>query len=123
MMNDRRLEAALGVWGRTDPLHGAGDEAALQRILQHADALPLPVPLPGPATRIAARNHPWWWLGGFSALAASILVLALTGPTIHKAAFPALDDDSAMVVAESNLDDGLVFALLFTPTNDEEYQL
>ena len=118
-MTDRTLDAALGAWARTDPLQGAGDEAALLRILQHADALAIS----GPAAAPKAHHHPWWWLGGLSAVAASIAIVALTGPSIPKISLPPSGNDDPVVVADAGLDDGPVFALLFTPTDDEEYQL
>ncbi len=119
MTTDRNLDAALAAWARTDPLSGAGDEAALQRILQHADTLSLS----GPATAAFPRHRSRHWLGGLSALAASLLVLAVAGPLLYKAVAPVLNDDIPTVLADSDLDDGQVFALLYTPTNDEEYQL
>ena len=39
MTSDKDLDFALGRWAKADPLGGAGDEAALLRILQHADAI------------------------------------------------------------------------------------
>lgn len=129
MMSDRKLEAALSAWGQADPLQGAGDEAALLRILQHADALSLSGPaqsdpaLSGSAMAALSRHRPRRWLGGLAALAASLVMLALAGPSIQQAMAPVFNDEAPMVLADADLDDGMVFALLYTPTNDEEYQL
>lgn len=129
MMADRKLETALSAWGRADPLQGAGDEAALLRILQHADTLALsgpPLPgsvLSGSATAASSSHHPRRWLGSLSALAAALVILALAAPLIQKTMAPVFNDEVPTVLADADLDDGLVFALLYTPTNDEEYQL
>ena len=123
MTNDQdletRLDGALGAWAKADPLTGAGDEAALLRILRHADAIAMDEP---------SRSRPWWWMGGAVAMAASAalaLVLAPgplgTGSGDTGQAVGA--GDGPVMLAQADGDESIAFALLYTPTSEEEYQL
>lgn len=102
-MTDDELDEALGRWGAWQPR----DDAAVARIIAHADGCP------APPVRAAAVRH-WWVLGASAAVAASVLVAVLLGVARPDAPPPAGRPD--MRPADS-------FAMLYTPTPDEEYLL
>jgi hypothetical protein len=118
------LDAALAAWATTEP-EGAGDQAALARILGHAETI---ATQPAPA-RAAPRPGPRWMLGG--ALAASLAIALLFAP--RQGTAPGTDqvvvaqagggDGGAVMLAEADSDTRAAFALLYTPTVEEEYQL
>lgn len=118
-MTDHRLDALLRRWATSDARSDAGVDAALARILRHVDTLSLS----GTTAAATAGRHRWWWFGGLAAVAASVVVVALTGPAPHGPGSALFEGDSAVLLADADLDDGPLFASLFTPTNDEEYQL
>ena len=119
MTSDKDLDFALGRWAKADPLGGAGDEAALLRILQHADAIAMDEP---------SRSRPWWWVGGAVAVAASAAMALLLAPgpigtgNGGKSSAAGVGDGS-VILAQASGDESLAFALLYTPTSEEEYQL
>ena len=115
MTTDRELDAALGAWAKHDP--AAGDNAALLRILQHADAIATPEP---------RTNHRNWWWGGAAAVAASVAMALLFSPALPggRPGAPATGaGDGPVILAQVDADDSAAFALLYTPTSEEEYQL
>lgn len=108
--DDVRLDRALGAWGRADPLGPTGDAAAIARILGHAEAV----------SRTPARQPRRWlpWLaGGGVAAAASVAVALLLAPPAPR---PGAADGAAARMAAADPDAGASFALLYTPTIDEE---
>lgn len=107
---DAALDRALAAWGRADPLDAAGDEAALARILAHADAVSRTSP--------ARRGRLWPWLAGAGAAAASVSLALLLAPRppAEPASVPVQQAAAAPDAAAS-------FALLYTPTIDEELML
>ena len=115
MTSEKDLDAALAQWATRDPLTGAGDEAALLRILQHADAVATDEP----------RRRPLWWIGGVVAVAASVaMALLLTPGSIGTGVGgkpPA--DGGTVMLAQADASESVAFALLYTPTTEEEYQL
>lgn len=119
MDHDASLDRALGTWAR----HDAGDEAALMRILSHADAIAQTKPAPARhAPAEPGQGGPrraFWMLGG--AVAASVAIAALLASPM--AGTGALDAQGLLMLAEADADSGLAFALLYTPTIEEEYQL
>lgn len=125
MDHDASLDRALGTWAR----HDAGDEAALMRILSHADAIAQTKPAPARhAPAEPGQGGPrraFWMLGG--AVAASVAIAALLAPSPRLASpmagTGALDAQGLLMLAEADADSGLAFALLYTPTIEEEYQL
>ncbi len=133
-MTDRpTLDAALAAWATTEPA-GAGDAAALARILCHAQTLATPAAAPaGPDAGHRFRPKPGWMLGG--ALAASFAIAMLLAPRLGTAPGVAPGDGGVVVDGARNLEGGLMmpteadgsqrasFALLYTPTVEEEYQL
>lgn len=112
---DRDLDAALGAWAKETPA-GAGDEAALLRILQHADAI---------ATSEPRASHRKWWVGGGFAVAASVALALLLSPGLPgTGSAPSTGaGDGSVMLAQADADEGAVFSLLYTPTIEEEYQL
>jgi hypothetical protein len=119
---DIALDAALTQWARADFTRLAGDEAALARILSHADAIPHPARAEAPAPRR--------WLPvaiGSGALAASIAVALLLNPMARPPApsgpAPTTTPDQGVQLAIA--DDHAVesFALLYTVTDEEEQVL
>lgn len=119
MTTDRELDSMLGLWAKGDPLTAAGDEAALLRILQHADAI---------ATDEPARRRPLWWIGGTVAVAASAAMALLLAPGflgIGAGGTRPADGvgDGPVMLAQADDDESVAFALLYTPTSEEEYQL
>ncbi len=137
-MSDRpTLDAALAAWATTEP-SGAGDAAALARILHHAETRATPSQTPaGPDAGHRFRPKPGWMLGG--ALAASfalaLLLAPQSGPSPGTTAAAAPDDAGVAVAgahtvergsvttAEADGSENAAFALLYTPTIEEEYQL
>lgn len=116
---ENALDGALGAWAKADPLTGAGDEAALLRILQHADQIAMDQP---------SRSRPWWWMGGAVAMAASAALALLLAPgsigTGAETGRSAGAGDGPVMLAQADDDDeSIAFALLYTPTSEEEYQL
>lgn len=97
-MTDHDLDTALARWA-TAPID---DSAAVARLLAHADALPMAPP--------RRRTAPWWMLGAGGALAASLALGLLLAPA------PAPTGPAAANPADS-------FAMLYTPTPEEEYLL
>ncbi|WP_448586988.1 hypothetical protein [Thermaurantiacus sp.] len=98
-MDDRELDEALSRWAQAP----ATDEAALARLEAHGEALARPV-------------RRWWPAAAAAAAAAVALLLLLPRPATAPPAPPA-----APRVAGS--DPALSFALLYTPTLDEELVL
>lgn len=111
MTQPTELEQAITAWSRHDPLD-AGDEAALLRILERAEA-----------DVAAAGRHrsarPLWLAGG--AVAASVAIALLVAPRPQPEAAP--QAPSAETLAAPARSEGAAFALLYTPTVEEEYQL
>lgn len=106
---DEALDRALAAWGRTDPPGAAGDAGSIARILGHVEAA-----LEAPER---ARRHWLPWLAGGGAVAASVAVaLLLSPPTQRQGA----SDGAPVQVAAAVPDEGASFALLYTPTIDEE---
>lgn len=103
------LDRALAAWATTAPA-GAGDEAALARILGHADRIATPAP----------TRRPIWMVGG--AIAASVAVALLLAPRPGMDA-PQAPTGSPVILADASPDSSAAFALLYTPTSEEEYQL
>lgn len=110
------LDEALKAWGTADPLTAAGDSAVLDRILNHADAVASAPPAP---------RHRWWMLGG--AVAASVAIALLLAPSFGgrqpQSGTDAEPGAAPVILADASGDDSAAFALLYTPTSDEEYQL
>ena len=122
------LDAALAAWATTEPA-GAGDEAALARILRHADTIATQsANSAGPAAG-RFRPKPGWMLGG--ALAASFAIALLLAPDPRGK--PGADEvvlagagdveGGSVKLAEAEVGTSATFALLYTPTVEEEYQL
>jgi hypothetical protein len=122
------LDAALAAWATTEPA-GAGDDAALARILQHAETIATqPATSARPATG-RFQPKPGWMLGG--ALAASFAIALLLAPDPRGK----LGADEVVLAGAGDVEGGSVrlaeadgstsaaFALLYTPTVEEEYQL
>jgi hypothetical protein len=124
------FDAALAAWATAEPA-GAGDDAALARILAHAETI---ASEPAPATRRPGGGFlpkPGWMLGG--ALAASLAIAFLAAP--RPGAAPAGGeaqvvlakadgaDRNPVMLAEADSSESAAFALLYTPTVEEEYQL
>ena len=130
MTSEPTLGRALNAWATTEP-DGAGDGHALARILGHADAL-VTRPADTPSRRAGSgplRTAGWrpgwrpgWTLGG--ALAASLAVAVLLAPRPGTA--PADGDNpvgAPVMLAQADCGETAAFALLYTPTAEEEYQL
>ncbi len=122
------LDAALAAWAKTEPA-GAGDEAALARILAHAETI---AARPDPSSRPGAGGgflpKPGWILGG--ALAASFAIALLLAPSSGPApvdgnvvAGAGDVEGGPVMLADAGSDTRAAFALLYTPTVEEEYQL
>lgn len=113
MTDERNLDAALAAWARTD----AGDDAALARILAHADAV---AAAPPPATR------PRWWpyALGSAAMAASIAIALLLAPDIRQQwpGAPAATPGTEVLMASTD-PELESFAMLHTLTTEEEQYL
>lgn len=113
MTDDRNLDAALTAWAR----HDAGDDAALARILSHADAV---------ATSPAPAARPRWlpYALGSAALAASIAIALLLSPQLQQRT-PGMGAETApadimMASTDPELES---FAMLHTLTTEEEQYL
>ncbi len=102
-MDDNKLNAALSAWAGWQ----AGDDAAIARIIRHADALPA---MPSAAGGMPRR---WWMVGAGGALAASLALGMLL-------LSPAPEPDATAGTAS---DSSASFAMLYTPTTEEEYLL
>ncbi|MFN3371613.1 MAG: hypothetical protein ACK4Z0_08810 [Sphingomonadaceae bacterium] len=107
--SEDRLDRALEAWGRADPLDAAGDAAAIGRILGHVEA--------ALETPERARRHWLPWLAGGGAAAASVAVALLLAPPTQRQGAP---DGAPVAMAAAIPDEGASFALLYTPTIDEE---
>ncbi len=113
-MTDKRMhtdiDAALASWARDDRV----DPAAIERMVKHADRM---------SRRDAARSRRWLpWVAGTGAIAASIAVaLMLVAPS------PPLPEAPASPITAGLPEGGVAgqasFALLYTPTSDEELYL
>ena len=118
------LGRALEAWATTEP-EGAGDSAALARILAHADAVATQsADAPGSKAGSGPFRKPGWMLGG--ALAASLAVAVLLAPRPGAAPAPADGGNQGgvpVMLAEADGGESAAFALLYTPTVEEEYQL
>jgi hypothetical protein len=124
MTTEPTLGRALDAWATTEP-EGAGDSAALARILAHADAVATQsADAPGPKAGSGPFRKPGWMLGG--ALAASLAVAVLLAPRPGAAPAPADGGNQGgapVMLAEADGGENAAFALLYTPTVEEEYQL
>lgn len=121
------LDAALAAWAKTDPA-GAGDEAALARILKHAETIATPTTAKPRSGAGWFQPKPGWMLGG--ALAASFAIALLLAPTSgpspaggNVVASAGDVEGGSVMLAEADSDTRAAFALLYTPTVEEEYQL
>jgi hypothetical protein len=137
-MSDRpTLDAALAAWATTEPA-GAGDAAALARIVEHAETNATRTAAPArPDAGSRFRPKPGWMLGGALAASFAIALLLAPQPGTSPGTTPgAASGDGGVVVASArNVEGGSVmpaeadgsesaaFALLYTPTVEEEYQL
>lgn len=99
-MNDRNLDKALDAWGQWQP----GDDAAIARLIGHADALSAAA-APAPVSR-----RRWWLAGAGGAIAASLALGLLLLPPAAPDPWQAADPSAS-------------FAMLYTPTMEEEYLL
>ena len=121
------LDAAIAAWAATEPA-GAGDEAALLRILHHAETIACPSANARPGAAWF-QPKPGWMLGG--ALAASLAIALLLVPrpqsTAGEAGAVLADgrdiEGGSVMLAEADVGTRAAFALLYTPTVEEEYQL
>jgi hypothetical protein len=113
MTTEPSLDQALAAWAKTEPA-GAGDEAALARILRYADSV---------ATPARPNRRPLWMAG--SAVAATVAIALLLAPNSPSgpAASSTASDQSPVILAEATTDTTAAFELLYTPTTEEEYQL
>lgn len=111
--SDTALDGALDAWAKTDPLSGAGDDAALLRILVHADAI---------ATPDHARRHTPWRMAGAVAVAASAALLVVLSPGVPRTG-DSPEPQASVTLAQAHTDESAAFALLYTPSSEEEYQL
>jgi hypothetical protein len=109
------LHEALAAWGKVDPLTAAGDCGAIERILSHADAV-------AASPRNAGLR--WWMLGGAVAATAAISLLF---PHPFDGLPPRNQAEEAgaapVILADARGSEGAAFALLYTPTTEEEYLL
>lgn len=131
------LDAAIAAWAKTEPA-GAGDVDALARILGHAETIATQSANPARAGAGRFRQKsgagrfrpkPGWMLGG--ALAASFATALLLAPDPRGT--PGADEvvlasagdiaGGSVKLAESESGTSAAFALLYTPTVEEEYQL
>lgn len=108
------MDAALAAWARDD----RGSDDAVERLLAHADTLAAASAANTPAASPARRWLPW--AAGGSALAASVAVaLLLQGGGMR----PGISQAPAAQVAavqEAQFAGQESFALLHTPTDEEE---
>ncbi|MFA5582473.1 MAG: hypothetical protein WDA25_11025 [Paracoccaceae bacterium] len=127
MTTNHQMEAMLSAWGRADLADlsanrdRAGDSARIARIIQHAHRVS--TSRQQPAHPDTSRSHrSWWWVGGSSiGVAASVAVaLLLAGNPMTR---PATPTAAPTLLADDDSDDMMLFALLYTPTSEEEYQL
>lgn len=119
MIANDRLDAALGHWGRADFTTLAGDSGAPARILEHVSQIATTRPQTDSPDNPRRR---WWWLGGGTAAALSVAIALLLGG--QPQAIPFVDTDpAATLLADADSDDMMLFALFYTPTSEEEYQL
>jgi hypothetical protein len=122
------LDAAIAAWATTEPA-GAGDDAALARILQHAETIATPAAAPARPGAGWFQPKPGWMLGG--ALAASFAIALLLAPRPQSVpgeaevvlASAGDVEGGSVMLAEADSDTRAAFALLYTPTVEEEYQL
>jgi hypothetical protein len=136
-MTDRpTLDAALAAWATTEPA-GAGDQAALARILGHAETIATPPAAPARPRAGSGWQRPGWMLGG--ALAASFAIALLLAPRPGPDGMGAGSqspggtgvvlaragdvEGGSVMPADGGSDTRAAFALLYTPTVEEEYQL
>ena len=117
-ISDRELDAALALWATNDAAslqEAAGDQAAVLRILQHADAIATSEP----------RHQRRWWIGGAVAVAASVAIAWLVSPGLPGTSLAPAGGagDGSVILAQVDADESAAFALLYTPTSEEEYQL
>lgn len=133
-MTDRpTLNAALADWATTEPA-GAGDPAALARILQHAETIATqPTSAAERRSAGAVRPKSGWMVGGALAASFAIAVLLASRPGDlpggaqgSAAVIQASAGDrqgGSVMLAEADGSESAAFALLYTPTVEEEYQL
>ncbi|MGL6044121.1 MAG: hypothetical protein ACRC1J_09370 [Sandaracinobacteroides sp.] len=112
------LDEALQAWASTEPA-GAGDPAALARILHHADAVAVP------ARKVPAFSgrRPLWLAGGAVAASVAVALLFAPDPVAGPGASPSAADRSPVILAEASPDTTAAFELLYTPTAEEEFLL
>lgn len=107
-MTDERVAAMLGIWAG----HAPADPAAEERLAAHALRL----------AAAPAAPRPWRWTAGIG-MAASVAVAALM---LRPAAEPMpAAENAAATAAAAKGEDGAIasFALLYTPTYEEEQYL
>lgn len=102
---DSSLDRALAAWAT----HDAGDNAAIDRIIQHADTVAQP----------EVRTNRWWMAGAFAATAALVFTLM---PMARDLPDTPGQTTGTVELAELDLDQEAAFDLLYAPTN-EEYEL
>ncbi len=112
-------DAAIRQWATTDPLTTAGDEQAIARIVRHADAITQAEPWP---VRGRGSRH-LYWAGGAAAMAASVAIALLLAPANRPAGEGPLTAAAPVMLAEADSNDTQLFALLYTPTSEEEFLL
>jgi hypothetical protein len=105
MTDMRNMDEALRLWARDDRV----DPAAVERLVQHAEGLAGP-----------ARPRRWLpWAAGGGALAASVAVaLMIAAPREAPPQEPAAPMTAAL--PDADFSGQASFALLYTPTADEE---
>lgn len=115
--NEHAFEAAMEAWAKT----GFGDDAAIGRIISRAEQLPDTAPQPVPA----AVRRSWRKLIPGVGIAAAVAVAMLTMPgTDPKTGV--MKEVSVIEVEEGGTDNADTvdsFALLYTPTMEEELYL
>lgn len=121
---DAALDRALAQWGR----HDAGDAEAVARIVRHADAITASSPVPkAPASAPSSRRLRSIAMGSGAIAASMALALILSSHLgkpdgLQPAAPGAAPDEGAPALAAAAWQVNS-FAMLFTPTAEEETYL
>lgn len=116
-MTDRQMDNALRAWAQADFEQLAGDSAAADRIIQHANRISAAAATP-PQT---VRKRPWWWASGAVATLAVALLVGTQAPHMRQLQPAAQSQTDALAAGDDS--DLMSFAMLYTPTSEEEYQL
>lgn len=116
---EQDFDKALRIWARAD----LADDAAVERLVASASALASAPVRPGKPTARSSGRPAWWPWALAGSVAASLAAAALllpSSPVVPPAPGPVSTHEVQLASFEDDEDAIDSFALLFTPTYEEE---